>query len=69
MSNQTRQTYVTCRKLGLSAVSSIRLARMGEARHSRVNATASLDSSLRATIGPVTHDAGNESYTLGRFYR
>jgi len=46
MSNQIRQTYTTCRKLGMSAVSSFRLARMGEARHSRIVACVKLDRAL-----------------------
>jgi len=70
MSTTAKATYRTCRQLGLSAVSSIRLARMGEARHSRVNAVARIDSALSNVIlGTPIADAGDESYTLGRFYR
>ena len=46
MSTTAKSTYATCRKLGMSAVSSYRLARMGEARHSRVVACVKLDSAL-----------------------
>ena len=46
MSTTAKSTYRTCRQLGLSAQSAYRLARMGEARHSRVVAAVKLDSAL-----------------------
>ena len=46
MSTTAKLTYRTCRKLGLSAQSAYRLARMGEARHSRVIACVKLDNAL-----------------------